>query len=138
MAVFKATVAEIENSFKKYWDLAMEGHRILITKDGQVVGKLVNMEPATNSEVEYKYKAVIEFDDEKLRADHYDVEDAYRIVKKMFAEKEIKDISEGKHLVFVTDTGKGWSGMSACFVVLWQGWARPYLKVMDYYDMKKP
>ena len=85
----------------------------------------------------YKYKAVIELDDEKLRADHYNVEDAYRIVKKMFADKGIEDISEGEHLVFVTDTGKGWSGISANFVTLWQDWARPYLKLMEFYDFKK-
>ncbi len=83
----------------------------------------------------YKYKAVIELDNEKLRADHYSVEDAYRKVKKMFTDRGIKDISEGKHLVFATETSEGWSMINAVFYFLWENWPRPYLKVMEFHDV---
>ena len=83
----------------------------------------------------YKYKAVLELDDEKIHADGYDVEDAYRKVKEVFADEGVDDISEGKHLAFATKTSKNWSVMTTGFYLLWKSWARPYLKIMKMYNL---
>ncbi len=83
----------------------------------------------------YKYKAVIELDDEKIHAAHIDVEDTYRIVKKAFTDRGIDDISEGKQLVFAIKTSEDWGMINAVFYLLWKSWARPYLKIMELYDL---
>lgn len=41
MAIKIATASEMQNNFEKYLNLLMEGHEIIVTKNGHEVGRFV-------------------------------------------------------------------------------------------------
>ena len=85
----------------------------------------------------YKYKVVVELDDSViLSLGRHDLEDTYRVVKLMFTEKGLHDVSEGKRLIFISRPGEkdAFGAIGAVTNTLYRCWAKPYLKAMEWHD----
>lgn len=88
----------------------------------------------------YIYKVVVELDDNIiLNAGRHDLEDAYRIVRKMFTDEGLHDVSEGKQLVFIStpEDKDAYGAIGAVTINLYTSWVKPYLKVMEWHDADK-
>lgn len=83
------------------------------------------------------YKVVVELDDNIiLSAGRHDLDDTYRIVRKMFTDKGLHDVSEGKRLIFISKAGDkdAFGSIGAVTNILYRSWVKPYLKVMEWHD----
>ncbi|MGN0618651.1 MAG: hypothetical protein ACI4J7_06485, partial [Ruminiclostridium sp.] len=78
----------------------------------------------------YKYKVVVELDDSViLSLGRHDLEDTYRVVKLMFTEEGLHDVSERKRLIFISRPGEkdAFGAIGAVTNTLYRCWAKPYL-----------
>lgn len=88
----------------------------------------------------YIYKVVVELDDNIiLNEGEYDLEDTYRIVRKMFTDKGLHDVSEGKQLIFIStpENKDAYGAIGAVTNTLYRSWVKPYLKVMEWHNASK-
>lgn len=88
----------------------------------------------------YKYKVVVELDDNViLNAERHDLDDTYRIVRKMFTDKGLHDVSEGRKLIFISkaEDKDAYGAIGAVTNTLYRSWVKPYLKVMEWHDADK-
>lgn len=88
----------------------------------------------------YIYKVVLELDDNIiLNAGRHDLDDTYRIVRKMFTDEGLHDVSEGKQLVFIStpEDKDAYGAIGAVTNILYRSWVKPYLKVMEWHDANK-
>lgn len=89
--------------------------------------------------MDYAFKVEIALDDEKILADQvYDLDDMYKIIREMFTQKDMHDVSEGNgQLTFISKKGEK-DVFSTCglnVTELYQSeWAVPYLKKMLWYN----
>lgn len=85
----------------------------------------------------YKYKVVVELDDNViLNAERHDLDDTYRIVRKMFTDEGLHDVSEGRKLIFISkpEDKDAYGAIGAVTNILYRSWVKPYLKVMEWHD----
>ncbi|MGN0587544.1 MAG: hypothetical protein ACI4JF_09685, partial [Oscillospiraceae bacterium] len=88
----------------------------------------------------YKYKVMVELDDSIiLNAGRHDLDDTYRIVRKMFTDKGLHDVSEGKKLIFISkpEDKDAYGIIGAVTNTLYRNWVKPYLKVMEWHNADK-
>lgn len=88
----------------------------------------------------YRYKVVVELDDSIiLNAGRHDLDDTYRIVRKMFTDKGLQDVSEGKKLIFISKPADkdAHGAIGAVTNSLYRSWVKPYLKVMEWHNADK-
>lgn len=85
----------------------------------------------------YEFKLIIEIDDELIISDKkYEPDSVYKYVKSICGKHTLKDVSEGKRLIYITspEDKKGFSSVGIAINTLYDSDIRKYIKTFEWHN----